>query len=62
MTTADFSLEPTFLKLHYGGWLATSAPTTKIRIGVIGASQEEARALFTAALRRWKELFESEEA
>lgn len=62
MSLAEFSLEPDLIQLQYGGWLATSGRQTKLRIGVIGKTRDEARDLFAAALRRWKELFEGEEA
>ncbi len=60
MPETSYTLEPCLFKLHYGGWLATTGPTTKLRIGVVGASEGEARAQFSAALQRWKEINEAE--
>jgi hypothetical protein len=60
MDGTTYDQDPDIHELQYGGWLATTAPRTKIRIGVVGASEEEARARFRASLNRWKELSETE--
>lgn len=59
MADTSFILEPEVLKLHYGGWLATTGAETKLRIGVVGVDEDEARARFHASLKRWKEISEA---
>jgi hypothetical protein len=59
MLDTSFVLEPLMLKLAYGGWLATTNADTRLRIAVVGADEEEARALFHASLKRWKEISEA---
>lgn len=61
MADTSFALEPEVLKLHYGGWIATTGQDSGLRIGVVGASEDEARTLFAASLKRWKELSEQQE-
>lgn len=56
----SFVLEPEVLELHYGGWMALTKPETQVRIGVVGASEAEARTLFAASVARWKEIGEAE--
>lgn len=55
---ASFAIEPCLLKLHYGGWLATTPEEAELRIGVVGENEDVARALFRASLERWKEISE----
>jgi hypothetical protein len=61
MQEENFTAEPVVSRLHYGGWMATTGPETNIRIGVIGADEQEVRAQFRASMNRWKELSEIEE-
>lgn len=61
MEKTAFNVEPELVRLNYGGWLAKTGARTKLRIGVIGESESVAREAFSASLRRWKELNESEE-
>lgn len=55
-------MEPDVRELPYGGWLATSKTETALRIGVIGASEVDAKKLFDESVARWKELSEAQEA
>lgn len=52
--------EPRVLRTSYGDWLAISSRATSVRIGVVGASESEARALFSASLKRWQEINDGE--
>jgi hypothetical protein len=58
MRDTTFDLEPRLLRLHYGGWMALTGVETPVRIGVVGASEDEARASFAASVTRWRELGE----
>ena len=40
----------------HGGWLAVSAADEDLRIGVVGADENEARHTFDLAAARWLEL------
>lgn len=61
MNDTTFVVNPDLYPLSYGGWLATTGADTRIRIGVVGTSEEEARARFSESLQRWKEIHEIEE-
>jgi hypothetical protein len=39
-----------------GGWLAVSAPTNDVRIGVVGATEQEAASRFEATMGIWTSL------
>jgi hypothetical protein len=43
----------------HGDYLAVSHPCSELRIGVIGADEEDARRLFQTAADRWAELLEA---
>jgi len=62
MKSAMFILEPEVRRIPRGGFLATTRAWTRIRIGVVGATEAEARMLFADSLAKWKELSESEDA
>jgi hypothetical protein len=59
MNDTPFVVEPEVIRFRYGGWLAITSRATKLRIGVVGESESDARALFDESLRRWKELNKS---
>lgn len=44
------------------GWLATTPPAHSHRIGVVGATREEARRRFLLAMEAWRQLDERVEA
>jgi hypothetical protein len=55
------AMEPRVTKTQYGAWLATTSRDTALRIGVVGATEIEARERFAASLTRWRELNEEAE-
>lgn len=54
-------IQPELLKRAIGGWLAVSPKKALLRIGVIGLTEEEARAKFSEALKKWAEDCSSEQ-
>jgi hypothetical protein len=53
---------PVVVRCEWGGWLAVSEPGSAIGIGTVGATEEEARQAFEAALCRWVRLGEKSAA
>lgn len=51
---------PVLVERVCGGWLALTHPEIELRIGVTGRSQDEAKALFSAAIERWARAAQSE--
>jgi len=43
-------INPVFLPVTGGGWLAVTQPDSLMSVGVFGSTQEEARALFSKAV------------
>jgi uncharacterized protein YciI len=44
------------------GYLAVSGPASTLQVGVVGASEQEARANFKKELEAWAELAERQES
>jgi hypothetical protein len=62
MHNSLFLLEPVIRETRRGEFLATTGIGTPLRIGVVGATEQEARERFSASLKRWREISESEES
>lgn len=56
--TANTSTVPVLVERDYGGWLAVSESGSRIRIGVIGDSEGEARSKFAATVAEWEKLLD----
>jgi hypothetical protein len=54
--TAVLAPEPRVLPARGGRFLAVSPPGAPLQIGVIGATEDEARLEYSAALDRWHEI------
>jgi hypothetical protein len=52
------TLEPRLIERRSGGWLAVTEDDSPVRIGVVGASEAEARERFHEALTRWRAVYE----
>jgi hypothetical protein len=52
-TVRYYNIEPTLRRRENGGWLAISEPGAPLRIGVEGATADEARRRFVQALGEW---------
>jgi hypothetical protein len=51
-------LEPRLIERRNGGWLAVTEDDSPVRIGVVGATEAEARERFREALARWRAAYE----
>jgi hypothetical protein len=52
------ALEPRLIERRTGGWLAVSEDESPVRIGVVGATEAEARERFHDALAQWRAAYE----
>lgn len=50
---------PTLIAIK-GGWMAKSAPGSRLHIGTVGETKEQAEAAFMVALAAWVRLMEIE--
>jgi hypothetical protein len=60
-TEAILATEPRLIPTSYGRWLAISQPGSRLRIGVIGDTEEDARQRFAAEREAWRVLHEQED-
>lgn len=61
MSDTTFFIEPKVVMLPRGGCLAVSEDSSPLRIGVVGKDAIEATMRFQETLKRWKEIYETEE-
>lgn len=54
-------VEPVITQRPLGGYLATSAPGSSLSIGVVGATEDEARSLFYDERDAWAALSERDD-
>lgn len=52
-------IEPVVVQCEWGGWLAVSQEGSLLRIGTVGATEEDAHRSFKAALEEWARWKES---
>lgn len=52
------TLEPQLIERRTGGWLAVTEDDSPVRVGVVGATKDEARERFRQALARWRTAYE----
>jgi hypothetical protein len=52
-------ISPRLVARRCGGWLAVTEATSIVRIGVEGETEEQARGLFSDALRRYQDDYEA---
>ena len=60
MATSLEFVPPRISKRTCGGWLAISAASSLLQIGVTADSEEEARAAFARAFMKWDAILKSE--
>jgi hypothetical protein len=60
-TEAIMATEPLLIPTDYGCWLAVSQPGSRLRIGVIGETEDDARQRFAAEREAWRALHEQED-
>jgi hypothetical protein len=60
-TEAILAAEPQLIPTAYGRWLAISQPGSRLRIGVLGETEEDARQRFAAEREAWRVLHERED-
>jgi hypothetical protein len=60
-TEAIVATEPQLIPTAYGRWLAISQPGSRLRIGVLGETEEDARQRFAAEREAWRVLHERED-
>jgi hypothetical protein len=57
-TEAILATEPRLIPTAYGSWLAISQPGSRLRIGVIGETEEDALQRFAVEREAWRVLHE----
>lgn len=50
----DICTEPDLIRRKCGGWLALTRRGDSLRIGVLGATEAEARRLYVESLEAWR--------
>jgi hypothetical protein len=57
-TEAILATNPQLIPTDYGCWLAISQPGSRLRIGVVGETEEDALRQFAAEREAWRRLHE----
>jgi hypothetical protein len=60
-TEAILATEPRLIPTSYGRWLAVSQPGSRLRIGVIGDTEEDALQRFAAEREAWRAIHEQQD-
>ena len=59
-TEAILATNPQLIPTSYGRWLAVSEPGSRLRIGVVGDTEEDALRRFAAEREAWRLLHEQD--